>query len=110
MKRIAVATVVLVALTFGLAPKAAHAGGGHFWGGFAAGTATGLVVGTLAAPRYYAPAPAYYAPAPVYVAPSPVCRDYQTGGYWRQVPVVDAGGFTSYQNVWVPGGVQRVCQ
>ena len=106
MKKIAVAAAMMMVLSLGFSVKPASAGGGHFWGGFAAGTATGLVVGTLAAPPvYYAPAP-----APVYVYPAPVCRDYQTQGYWRQVQVVDAYGSVGYRNDWVPGTVQRVCQ
>lgn len=107
MKKIAVATALMIALTLGLSvkPASAHHGHhGHFWGGFAAGTATGLVFGTLAAPRYYEPVPVYVYP------PAPVCRDIQTQGYWRQVPVADAGGFTTYQSEWVPGSFQRICQ
>ena len=111
MKKIAVVTALMMALILGVSVKPAsawhghhyHHGYGNFWGGFAAGTATGLVFGTLAAPRYYEP-------APVYVYPTPVCRDIQTPGFWRQIPVTDAGGFTSYQSVWVPGSFQRVCQ
>jgi hypothetical protein len=112
MKKIAVVTALVAALTLALSVKPASAwhgkhhhhynGYGNFWGGFAAGTATGLLFGTLAAPAY--------APAPVYVVPAPVCRDFQNPGYWRQVPVTDAAGFTTYQNQWVPGSVQRVCQ
>ena len=110
MKKIAIVTALLMLLSLGMAVKPADARHGHhghhgnFWGGFAAGTATGLVFGTLAAPQYYAPAPVYVYPAP------PVCRDFYTDGYWRQVPVMDAGGFTTYRSEWVPGGQQRVCQ
>lgn len=107
MKKIAVVTALLVTLTLTVAVKPASARhhAGHFWGGFAAGTATGLVFGTLVAPRYE------YAPAPVYVyPPQPVCRDYYTQGYWRQVPVMDPAGFTTYGNEWVPASTQRVCQ
>ncbi len=109
MKKIAVATALMIALTLGLSvkPASAHHGHhhhGHFWGGFGAGAATGLIFGTLAAPRYYEPAPVYVYP------PAPVCRDIQTQGYWRQVPVMGAGGFTTYQNEWIPGSYQRVCQ
>ncbi len=111
MKKVALATALLMVLglTVSVRPTSA-AGSGNFWGGFAAGTATGLVVGTVVAPRYYAPPPVYYAPAPVYVYPAqPMCRDYYTEGYWRQVPMMDAGGFTTYRNDWIPGSSQRVC-
>jgi hypothetical protein len=111
MKKIAVATALMMALILGVSVKPASAGGkGNFWGGFAAGTATGLVFGTLAAPRYYAPAPVYYYPAPTYVYPAPVCRNLQTPGFWQQVPVTDQAGFTTYQSQWVPGSIQQVCQ
>jgi hypothetical protein len=106
MKKLAVITALLVALLLPLTAKPAiahHGHHGHFWGGFGAGAATGLVFGTVLAPRYYAP-------APVYVVPQPVCRDYVTEGYWRQVPMTDASGFTTYRNEWVPGSAQRVCQ
>ncbi len=110
MKKIAVVTALLVALTLAVSvmPASAHHGHhhrhhGHFWGGFAAGTATGLLFGTMAAPTYYAP-------APVYVVPQPACQDIYTQGFWRQVPVMGAGGFTTYQSEWVPGGYQRICQ
>ena len=107
MKKIAVVTVLLMILTLGLAvtPASAHHHRGHFWGGFAAGAASGVVFGPL-----FAPGPVYIAPTPVYVAPPPVCRDFPTQGYWRQVPMVDAGGFTTVRSEWVPPSVQRVCQ
>jgi hypothetical protein len=104
MKKLAVVTALLVGLLLPFTAQPASAyNGGSFWGGFGAGTATGLFVGTVMAPRYYAP-------APVYVVPQPVCRDYVTQGYWRQVPVTDPNGFTTLQNEWVPGSAQRVCQ
>ncbi len=115
MKKIAVVTALVAALALAVSVKPASAWHGHhhhhgyrygygnFWGGFAAGTFTGLAVGALTAPQYVAP-------QPVYVYPSPVCRDIQTGGYWRQVPVVDPAGFITYQNQWVPAIIQRVCQ
>ncbi len=110
MKKIAVTMVLMMILLLGFSVVPARAGGGHFWGGFAAGTATGLVVGTIVAPRYVAP-PVYYAPAPVYVAPAPtVCRDVYTEGYWRQVPMMDAGGYTTFRTEWVPATQQRICQ
>lgn len=73
---------------------------GGFWPGYGVGAFTGLAIGTLAAPYAY-PYP-YYAPPPVYLMPAPTC--YQSGGYWTQVPVNGGGGYTTYQNVWVPGG------
>lgn len=105
MRKAAAVMALLAVLALGLSvrPASAHHRG-HFWGGFAAGTATGLIVGTLAAPRYYEPAPVYVVPA------HPVCRDYYTDGYWRQVPMFDAGGFVTYRNDWVPATHQRVCQ
>jgi hypothetical protein len=115
MKKVAVVTALIAVLALGLSVQPAsaqhhhHHGGGNFWGGFGAGAATGLLFGTLAAPAYYPPA--YYAPQPVYMAPpAPVCQDIRTEGYWRQVPMMDAGGFTTYRNEWVPGSFQRVCQ
>ena len=105
MKKIAVVTALIAALTLGLSVKPASAHHhGHFWGGFAAGTATGLLFGAVTAPRYYQPAPVYMAPA------YPVCQDFQTPGYWRQVPMMDINGFVTYRTEWVPGGFQRVCQ
>ena len=104
MKKLAVVTVLLTGLLLPFTAQPASAyHGGYFWGGFGAGTATGLFVGTALAPRYY------YAPAPVYVAPQPVCQDYVTQGYWRQVQVMDPSGAMTLQNQWVPGSVQRVC-
>ncbi len=110
MKKVAAVTALLTILALTVSVRPARAGGGHFWGGFAAGTATGLVFGTVMAPRYYAPAPVYYAPAPVYVVPQTVCRDVYSGGYWTQVPMTDPAGFVTYQNQWVPGSYQRICQ
>jgi hypothetical protein len=106
MKKIAVVTALLAALMIPLTAQPAsayHGYHGSYWGGFGAGTATGLVFGTVVAPRYYAP-------APVYVVPQTVCRDYVTEGYWRQVPVTDPSGITTLRNEWVPGSAQRVCQ
>jgi hypothetical protein len=113
MKKIAVVAALAAVLMLAVSVKPASAWhhGNYFWGGFAAGTATGLLFGAVAAPRYYAPPPVYYYPAPpAYVYPAPVCRDFQTPGYWGQVPVTDPGGLTTYQSMWVPGSVQRVCQ
>ncbi len=58
----------------------------------------GVLGGALAAP--------YYAPPPFYVAPQPYC--YTQPGYWSQVPAYGYGGYTTYQNVWVPP--QTVCR
>ncbi len=80
-----------------------HRGGWHggFWPGYAAGAFTGLAFEALAAPYYSVP------PVPVYVAPPPpTC--YTQPGYWTQVPLTEQDGFTTYQNVWVPGGT--VCR
>ena len=108
MKKITVVAALVAVLALGVSVKPASAwpyhhhrhGHGYFWGGFG----TGLFVGALAAP-------AYYAPAPVYVYPQPVCRDVYTEGYWRQVPVYGAGGAViSYRGEWVPASTQRICQ
>lgn len=108
MKKIAVVTALIAVLALGLSVQPAMAQhhhhhqhhGGYFWGGFG----TGLFLGTLAAPSYYAPAPVYVAP------PQPVCRDIYTGGYWRQVPMYGDGGFLTYRSEWIPASTQRVCQ
>jgi hypothetical protein len=110
MKKITIATALVVALGLGFSAQPAAAGGGNFWGGFGAGAATGLLFGTLAAPAYAPPPAYYYAPAPVYMAPGPVCRDITTGGFWGQVPMTDAGGFVTYRSEWVPATTQRICQ
>ncbi len=73
-----------------------HRGGGCVGCGFLGGLILG---GVLAAP--------YYAPPPVYAAPPPpTC--YTQPGYWSQVATTGPGGFTTYQNVWVPA--QTICQ
>ncbi len=78
-----------------------YGGHGGFWPGYAFGAFTGLVLGgALAAPYYAAPPPYFYAPPP------PSC--YTQGGYWTQVPYISYGGYTTYQNVWVPA--QTVCR
>ncbi len=92
-----------------------HFRGGHgcFGCGFGFGFFTGAVLGgVLAAPYYYRPYPYYYPPypyygaPPVYGAPQPYC--YTQPGYWQQVPMSSSGGYTTYQNVWVPQ--QTVCR
>ena len=98
MKQVIAGLVVvgLVAMVL-VTPTPAYAyRGGHFWGGLAVGAVTGLVVGSIFAPRVYAappvvyqpapvyvqPAPVYVQPAPVYVQPAPVCSDYWVNPYW----------------------------
>ena len=74
-------------------------GGGGFLPGYAFGAVTGLVLGEVLAGPPYA--------APVYVTPlPPAC--YTQPGYWSQAPVPGPGGYTAYQNVWVPP--QTVCR
>ena len=115
MKRL-IAGMLVVGLVVVLiaTPKPAYAGGhGRFWGGFAAGAVTGLVVGGVFTPRVYAapayvyqPAPVYMAPAPAYVyqyqyqpayVPAPVCSDYWVDQYWN--------GYG-----WTPGHWERACR
>lgn len=71
----------LVAVVLGTPTAAFAHHRGHFWGGFAVGTVTGLVLGNaFAPPAYYAPPAVVYAPTPVYVAPRPVYA-YPAPGY-----------------------------
>lgn len=114
MKRL-IAAIVVVGLVGVLlvtpTPAYAHHRG-HFWGGLAVGAVTGLVVGSVFAPRVYAappvvyqPAPVYvqsappvvYQPAPVYIQPAPVCWDYWVNQYWSG-------------NAWVEGHWERACR
>jgi hypothetical protein len=86
-----------------------HGGTGHFIGGVVAGGVTGLVLGSLFAPRVvypapvYAPPPVVYQPAPVYVAPpvvyqrAPICTTHWVSTYWN-----------GYQ--WVPGYWAQTCR
>ncbi len=104
MKRLIAGTVVLgfLAIIFA-APTPAFAGSGHFWGGFAVGTVTGLIVGqTFAPPVYYASPPlGVYQPAPVFLGPvhypAATCWDYWVSGYW-------------YYGAWVQGHWERFCR
>jgi hypothetical protein len=96
--------------TLVVVPQVAEAGGGHwrghshgyynpgyFWGGLAAGAVTGIVVGSILAPRVYAAPPVVYQPAPVVVYPAPVCTSYWVPTYW-----------SGYQ--WVPGYWAQSCR
>ncbi len=65
-----------------------HRGGGCVGCGFLGGLILG---GVLAAP--------YYAPPPT---------RYTQPGYWPQIPYTSPGGYTTFQNVWVPS--QTICQ
>jgi hypothetical protein len=114
-KRVVAGVLVLglLAAVLGI-PQPAEArgrhGGGHFWGGLAVGALTGLVVGSVFAPRVYAAPPVVYTPvppviyqpAPVVVQPPPVvyqpaCSSYWVDTYWN-----------GYQ--WVPGHWTQVCR
>jgi hypothetical protein len=87
-----------------------HGGTGHFIGGVVAGGVTGLVLGSLFAPRVvypapvYAPPPVVYQPAPVYVAPPPVV--------YQRVPVCTSQWVSTYWNgyQWVPGYWTQICR
>jgi hypothetical protein len=77
---------------------------GYFWGGLAVGAVTGVVVGSIFAPRVYAAPPVVYQappviyqPAPVVVQPAPVCSSYWVPAAWN-----------GYQ--WVPGYWAQACQ
>ncbi len=84
-----------------------HRGGGCFGCGFGLGFFSGAVLGgALAAPYYYYPPYPYYVAPPAYAPPQPYC--YTQPGYWQQVPMSSDGGYTTYQNVWVPQ--QAVCR
>jgi hypothetical protein len=86
-----------------------HGGGaGYLVGGLALGALTGVVIGSLIAPRPVyaeppvvyqpAPAPVVVQPAPVYVAPpAPVCTDYYVPNTYRN-------------GVWVGAHWERICQ
>jgi hypothetical protein len=72
-------------------------GPGPFWGGLAVGAMTGIVVGSIFAPRVYAAPPVVYAPAPPPVVYQPVCSSYWVNAYWD-----------GYQ--WVPGYWAQACR
>ncbi len=118
------AGVVIAGLlaTLVMVPQVAEAGGRHwhhgghrhghhhghapFWGGLAVGAVTGIVVGSIFAPRVYAAPPVVYQPAPpvvyqpapvVVYQPAPVCTSYWVPTYW-----------SGYQ--WVPGYWAQSCQ
>ena len=76
-----------------------HGGGGCFGCALFGGLVLGGILGS-------ALAGAYASPPPVYGPPPPTC--YSQPGYWTQVPRSVPGGYTTYQNVWVPP--QTVCQ
>ncbi len=101
MKRLA-AGLVIVGLLAGvlLVPRPAAAwGGGHFVGGLAVGTATGLILGGVFAPRVvYAPPPVYVAPPPAYYY-YPPAPGYAPGAVWVPGQWVWSG----YAWVWQPG-------
>ena len=104
MKRTVAGLLVfgLVALAL-VTPTAAFAGGEHFWGGFAVGGVTGLVLGSAFAPRHYAPPAVVYEPAPVYVAPPAVY--YALGPvYGGPAPAYVPGRWVwnGWQWVWAP--------
>lgn len=109
MKKIAAVIMLALVVAVAVAPAPAEAWrGGRFWPGFAIGTASGFVFGSVFAPRVYPPA-VYYAP-PVYYAPAPRCYTTYGQGYWATVPVPDASGNTTYQYQFVPGQPQTVCR
>jgi hypothetical protein len=81
-----------------------HYNPGYFWGGVAVGAVTGLVVGSIFAPRVWAPAPVVVQPAPVvvqpapvFVQPAPVCSSFWVPTSWN-----------GYQ--WVPGYWAQACR
>jgi hypothetical protein len=128
MKKLLIVLLAIVMVGAVSVPMAAAAGGhgfrggGHFRGGFHGGFRghgcfgcgfgfgffSGVALGGLwAAPYYYYPPPYYYyPPAATYSAPQSSC--YTQPGYWSQAPMNQNGGFTTYQNVWVPA--QTVCR
>ena len=94
-----VIAVVLVMLVFSIAaPRASEAHGWYGAGWVAAGLFTGLAIGALSGPRYYAPAPVYVTPPPpvVYSYPAPTGRWIQVPGQWVN------GQLIPPHNAWVP--------
>ena len=111
MKTFLSVLLALVLVTAVLVPAASAWRGGCFGCGFGLGFFSGAVVGSvLAHPYYYVPYPYPYDPysvvPPAYPAPPPACSTQSA--QWQQVPLARSGGFTTYQNVWVPP--QTVCQ
>jgi hypothetical protein len=107
MKRMVAGLMVLSLLAVLLAAPAPADARPRFWGGFggfAAGAVTGVVLGSIFAPRVvysappvvYEPAPVYVEPAPVY-APAPVCQDYWVPNQYRG-------------SVWVQAHWERYCR
>ncbi|HWC01852.1 MAG TPA: hypothetical protein VHF87_03705 [Methylomirabilota bacterium] len=76
-----------------------HSGHSYFWPGLAVGAVTGIVVGSIFAPRVYAAPPVVYQPVPppVVYQPAPVCSSYWVSTYWN-----------GYQ--WVPGYWAQACR
>ena len=104
----------LLLATLAVMPRVAEAGSRHwhhhhhghhpFWGGLVVGTVTGVVVGSILAPRVYAappvvyrPVPVVVQPAPVFVQPAPVCSSQWVPTYWNGVQ-------------WVPGYWAQACR
>ena len=79
-----------------------YGGPGPFWGGLAVGAVTGIVVGSIFAPRVYAAPPVVYQPAPVVVQPPPVVYQPVCSNYWVNP------AWNGYQ--WVPGYWTQACR
>jgi len=124
MKRLIAGIVVVGLVAVALAtptPAYAHHRG-HFFGGLAVGAVTGLVVGSIFAPRVYAappvyqPAPVYVEPAPVYVQPAPVYVAppppvvYQPAPVYVQPAPVYVRPAPVCSDYWAGGYWQRVCR
>jgi hypothetical protein len=66
------------------------------------GAVTGIVVGSIFAPRVYAAPPVVYQPAPVVVQPPPVVYQPVCSNYWVNP------SWNGYQ--WVPGYWAQACR